>query len=84
VLRLCKTVSAWNICELANVDVIYDHVRERYNNAIQTLEKIAGMGDYANAQMFITSLPSPPPGTGSNPDEQKPFRFGSRPKFNHE
>jgi hypothetical protein len=86
IARLVKTVAAWNICELANVDVIYTHVKERYDNAIKTLEKIAGMGDYAGSQMFLAGLPSPAP-TPEEEQEQasaKPFRSGSRPKFNHE
>jgi len=84
VLRLCKRVAAWNICELANVDVIYQHVKERYEQTVATLEKIAGMGEFAKSQMFISSLPSP---IIEEPEQQKntkPFRTGSRPKFNHE
>ena len=84
VARLCKRVAAYNICELSNVDVIYDHVKERYDNAITTLEKIAGMGEYANAQLFISGLPSPAPDEDNTPDSTRPFRAGSRPKFNHE
>jgi hypothetical protein len=84
VLRLCKRVAAYNICELSSADVIYDHVKERYDNAITTLEKIAGMGEYANAQLFISGLPSPAPGEDDAPDESRPFRAGSRAKFNHE
>jgi hypothetical protein len=85
VLRICKTVAAWNICELSNVDVIHDHVKERYDNAIKTLEKIAGMGDYKNSPTLTPDLPT----VESDPDDeaggsQKPFRYGSRPKFRHE
>ncbi|MDR0581448.1 MAG: DUF1320 domain-containing protein [Prevotellaceae bacterium] len=84
VMRLCKRVAAYNICELSNVDVIYDHIKERYDNAITTLEKIAGMGEYANAQLFISGLPSPVPDDENTPDTSRPFRAGSRTKFNHE
>ena len=84
VLRLCKRVAAYNICELSNVDVVYDHVKERYQQAVATLEKIAGMGAYAGSQMFISELPSPAP----YPNELTPiplaFRAASRPKFRHE
>lgn len=85
VLRMCKTVAAWNICELSNVDIIYDHVKERYENVIKTLEKIAGMGDYKNSPTLTPDLPTiePDPDDESSKN-QRPFRYGSRPKFRHE
>jgi len=83
VLRMCKTVAAWNICELSNVDIIYDHVKERYENVIKTLEKIAGIGDYKGSPTLTPDLPTiePDPDAGSG---KKPFRYGSRRKFYHE
>lgn len=85
VLRMCKTVAAWNICELANVDIIYEHVRTRYENVIKTLEKIAGIGEYKDSPTLTPDLPT----IELDPDKsdnssQKPFRFGSRSKFRHE
>lgn len=82
VVRLCQTVAAWNICELANVDIIYDHVKERYNNAIKTLEKIAGIGKYQNSPTLTPDLPTIESDTENT--NKKPFRYGSRTKFNHE
>lgn len=84
VLRMCKTVAAWNICELSNVDIIYDHVKERYENVIKTLEKIAGIGDYSNSPALTPDLPTIAPEPGGNITNSKPFRYGSRAKFNHE
>lgn len=84
VTRLCKRVAAYNICELANPDIIYQHVLERYENTIKTLEKIAGMGEYANARIILSDLPSPTPQPEPEAEEKKPFRMISRPKFNHE
>lgn len=89
VLRMCKTVAAWNICELSNVDMIYDQVKERYENVIKTLEKIAGMGEYKNAPTLTPDLPTLapeqiPPLGGGGAINNKPFRYGSRTKFNHE
>ncbi|MFV0397951.1 MAG: hypothetical protein ACK5JU_08035 [Bacteroidales bacterium] len=83
ILRMCKTVAAWNICELAHVDMIYDQVKERYLNVIKTLEKIAGIGDYKDSPTLTPDLPTiaPDPEIDNNP---KPFRYGSRTKFNHE
>ncbi|HBX45548.1 hypothetical protein [Limibacterium fermenti] len=84
VLRMCKTVAAWNICELSNVDIIYDHVKERYDNVIKTLEKIAGIGDYDNSSVLTPDLPTIQPGPDEGNSIQKPFRYGSRVKFRHE
>jgi hypothetical protein len=84
VLRMCKTVAAWNICELSNVDIIYDHVKERYENVIKTLEKIAGIGDYKGSPTLTPDLPTIQPDPDSGSDGKNPFRYGSRAKFRHE
>ena len=87
VVRLCQRIAAWNICDLANVDIINDRLKERYDLTIATLEKIAGMGDHAQSRLVISELPSPAdPGTpqGGNAEPSKPFRMTSRTKFNHE
>ncbi|MDR2147055.1 MAG: DUF1320 domain-containing protein [Tannerella sp.] len=84
VLRMCKTVAAWNICELANPDVIYEHVKERYDNVIKTLEKIAGIGDYSGSPTLTPDLPTIDPDPDPDGSGLKPFRYGSRKKFNHE
>lgn len=83
VMRMCKTVAAWNICELSNVDIIYEHVKERYDNVIKTLEKIAGIGDYQNSPTLTPDLPTIADNSTSG-EIKKPFRYGSRAKFNHE
>lgn len=83
VLRLCKTVAAWNICELANVDIIYNHVHERYKNAIRTLERIAGYGDSEHIPLIVSGLPMKEE-CPDNQNKPKPFRSGSREKFYHE
>ncbi len=82
VMRMVQRVAAYNICELSNVDIIYDHVKERYDNTILTLEKIAGMGDYATSRIVLSGLPSPEASTQTT--DERPFRMVSRPKFNHE
>jgi hypothetical protein len=84
VLRMCKTAAAWNICEPSNVDIIYDHVKERYENVIKTLEKIAGIGDYKGSPALTPDLPTIKPEPDDGSSNQKPFRYGSRPKFRHE
>lgn len=81
ILRLCQRVAAYNICELSNIDINYDHVKERYENSLKTLEKIAGMGDFADSRLIIYNLPTI---TDETVTDKKPFRMSSRPKFNHE
>jgi len=83
VMRMVQRVAAYNICELSNVDIIYDHVKERYDNTILTLEKIAGMGDYATSRIILYGLPSPST-TTTTTTTAAPFRMTSRQKFNHE
>lgn len=81
VMRLVSRVATYNLCELSNVDTIFNHVKERYDNTIKTLEKIAGMGEYATSRIVLSNLPSlPDSSTGNN----APFRMVSRPKFQHE
>lgn len=85
VMRMVQRVAAYNICELANVDVRYDRVKERYDSTILTLEKIAGMGDYATSRIILHGLPSPEASITTDPDDTaRPFRMVSRPKFHHE
>ncbi len=88
IMRIVKTIAAYHVCELANVDVIYEHVKERYDRSIATLEKIAGMGDYANSRIIIPGLPTIDEGQDGDEEEEsnttKPFRMVSRKKFNHE
>lgn len=83
VLRMCKTVAAWYICELSNVDIIYTHVKERYERVINTLEKIAGLGEYKDSPTLTPDLPTIEPDPNAS-NTKKPFRYGSAPKFNHE
>ena len=84
ILRMCKTVAAWNICELSNVDIIYDKVKERYGNVIKTLEKIAGIGDYKDSPALTPDLPTIDETGDETGPAKLPFRFGSRNKFSHE
>ncbi len=83
VVRMVQRVAAYNICELANVDVLYTKVKERYDGTIKTLEKIAGMGEYVDSRIILNDLPSPTT-TNNNTINASPFRMTSRTKFNHE
>ena len=79
-LRL--SVAKWYIVDLCNADIIYQHAKERYDRAIEYLQKI-NKGE--------VSLGNIPTLQDTNQDSQqkennhnKPFSFGSRNKFNHE
>lgn len=81
ILELCKSIAIWNICSLSNVDVIHEKVKERYDRAVDWLEKVAGVGKYADGPALSPDLPILALG---ETDEDVPFRFGSREKFTHE
>ncbi len=82
ILELCKDIACYRICRLANVDIIHEHVKERYDRVIDWLEKVAGL---KGAPTLAPDLPLiETDGEGEAGSSKKPFRYGSRPKFNHE
>lgn len=78
ILQLTKTVAIWHVVELCNADIIYQQAKERYDRALKTLKMIL------SGEMTIGSLPTVDNSNTGNDDENLPFRFGSRPKFNYE
>ena len=83
-LRLTKRVAAWNVVELAAPDVLYERVKERYDAAVNTLEKVAGLGEYANSRPILPGLPTIEEDSEASEEKAKPIRMISKPKFNHE
>jgi hypothetical protein len=81
ILQLCKTITIYHITQLSNVDVLHERIKERYDRAIDWLEKVAGVGKYAGAPGINPGLPVIAVAEG---EEKQPFRHGSREKFNHE
>ena len=82
ILSLVKSIALYQICQLANVDMIQERVMQRYDRAIDYLEKVAGIGKYKDSAPIAPNFPVLPagdPGTA-----KQAFRFGSRDKFNHE
>ena len=82
VLELCKSIALYYVCRLANVDIIQEKVQSRYDRAIDWLEKVAGVGKYANAPGRAPDLP-----VLQSSDENtvtRAYRSGSREKFNHD
>lgn len=82
ILELCKSIAVWYICRLASVDIIHDKIKERYDRAIDWLEKVSGVGKYADSPALAPDLPTL--AVDPEADSTKPFRFGSRDKFNHD
>lgn len=83
ILELCKSIALYYVCRLANVDIIQERVQNRYDRAVEWLEKVSGVGKYANAPGIAPDLPlliAP----AENDEVAQAFRFGSREKFNHE
>ncbi len=81
IMELCKSIAVWYVCRLSNVDVIHEQVKERYNRAIEWLEKVAGVGKYADAPALSPNLPL----LADNPDNPiQPVRSGSHTKFIHD
>lgn len=82
ILELCKDIACYRVCRLANVDIIHEHVKERYDRAIDWLEKVAGL---KGAPTLTPDLPTiAPDDEGEAGTSKKPFRYGSRQKFRHE
>jgi len=82
ILELCKNIAVYYLCRLSNVDMIEQKVKERYERAIDWLEKVSGTGKSAGAPSINPDLPmlSFDPTT----DDSLSWRMGSREKFNHE
>jgi len=81
ILELCKSMAVYYVCRLSNVDIVEEKVKERYDRAITWLEKVAGVGKYADAPALNPDLPVL---SLEETAENVPFRFGSKDKFNHE
>ena len=68
-----KTVAVWYVIQLSNPDIIYEHIKERYDRAIDFLKRIAKGEVTLNLPLLDETL-----------EPKELFRFGSRTKFNHE
>jgi phage gp36-like protein len=77
ILELCKSVAVWYVARLCNVDMLYEHIRERYDRAVEWLNRAAS-NDKDSSIAPDLPIPADPSGQA-----QTRFRFGSNPKFNH-
>lgn len=76
ILNLVTTIAKWHIIDLANVDILHERAKERYDRAIDYLKQLS------KGEVTIGSLPLIE--KVGKPTEPLAFRFGSRTKFNHE
>jgi len=84
ILELCKSIALYYVCRLANVDIIQERVKERYDRAIDFLEKVAGVGKYAGSPSIAPDLPVLTAEQIATDTTRQAFRYGSREKFNHD
>ena len=83
ILGLTKSIALYYVTQLANVDILQERVQQRYDRAIDFLEKVAGVGKYADAPSIAPDLPVLSAEQMAT-DTQEAFRYGSRTKFNHD
>lgn len=73
ILRHTITIAKWYIVELCNADIIYEQARQRYDRAIDFLEKLR------KGELELGSLPT----ISLDEEQASPVRMGSNPKFRH-
>lgn len=78
ILEITKVVSLWWLIIRGNAGVHYEVIRDRYAAAIEYLK------DLATGEANDITLPQLPDNNGGDDQNEKPFRMGSRRKFNHE
>jgi phage gp36-like protein len=71
ILELTKDIALWNIIKLSNVDMIFERIKERYDRAINYLDKILSGG---------VSINLPPAVDGSGNEIGNPIKWGSSDK----
>ncbi|WP_346236146.1 phage protein Gp36 family protein [Niabella insulamsoli] len=82
ILAHTKTIAKWWIILLANPDIIYEQVKERYDRSVAYLKMVA-KGDVTIGSLPVITPPAPNPDT-DDPNDGGIAIWGSRPKFNHE
>jgi phage gp36-like protein len=73
IMELCKSMAAWYLIRLANVDMLYSQIKERYDRAVAWLTKVADGGLFPELPLI----------TAESGQVQTTMRTGSQPKFNH-
>ena len=83
VLELTKSIAVYYLTRRANVDIMAEEIRRRYDRAIDWLEKVSATGKYAGKPPLNADLPVLPD-LDPEAEDSLPFRNGSREKFSHE
>lgn len=73
IVEMMKNIALYNIVRLANVDILYEKAKERYDRAIEYFDRVAS-GKLA---------PQLPLKQSESGEVQTKFRSGSIPKFRH-
>ncbi len=76
-MEMVKNIAIWYVIRLCNVDMMFEHVKDRYDRAISWLKQL-------NRGEITLDLPLLPVTTIDETNAVQPFRYGSRAKFNHE
>lgn len=78
---ITKVVALWWLIMRNNAGVDYEVIRDRYSSAIEYLKDLAS-GEANDAT--LPTIEDPVDEEGNPISDRKPFRMGSRKKFNHE
>lgn len=73
VLEHCKSLAMWYILRISNADILFDRIKEYYNNAVEWFKMVA-------QQKIVPDLPLKESADGGT---QIRMRSGSLPKFSH-
>lgn len=74
-LAYTKIVVLWQLILICNTGLVYGEVKDRYDRTIMLLKELAS-GDSNSSTLPKIAAPEP--------DDELPWRSGSRRKFNHE
>ena len=81
ILNLTKVIAIWWILPRTNAGIDYEVIRDRYAAAVEFLKDLAS-GEANDPTLPVIEDPLDENGNPISPI--KPFRMGSRKKFNHE
>ena len=78
VLEHCKSIAVWYIIRISNANVLFDKAKIYYDNAIDWLKQVAGVG--TSGKSISPNLPLK---TEEDGRVKIQMRMGSHPKFQH-
>lgn len=73
----CKSMAVWYIIRLSNANIIFDKAKIYYDNAVDWLKQVAGVGQ--SGKTIAPDLPV----KRENGETRTQLRFGSNRKFRH-